>query len=118
MTQLLDTSILAASRWPDTDVPAAVSVVSIGELQAGVLMANTELERARRVQRLTLVLSSYATLPIDEAVAGSYGELRAASGRQPSNDLWIAATALAHRYTLLTADQRLAALPLVETELL
>lgn len=35
-----------------------------------------------------------------------------------TNDLWIAATALAHELTLVTADERQAALPLVRTVLL
>jgi tRNA(fMet)-specific endonuclease VapC len=37
--------------------------------------------------------------------------------RAPSNDLWIAATALAHDVTLVTRDERLAALPLVRARL-
>ncbi len=41
-----------------------------------------------------------------------------ATGRLPSNDLWIAATALAHDLTLVTADERQAASPLVRTQLL
>jgi len=45
-------------------------------------------------------------------VAARYGELRTATGRQPANDPWIAATALAHDFTLITADERLAFLPL------
>jgi hypothetical protein len=41
-----------------------------------------------------------------------YSELRAASGRQPTNDLWIAATALAYDFTLITGDEGQATLPL------
>ncbi len=47
------------------------------------------------------------------AAKAAFGELRRASGRAPSNDLWIAATALAHDLTLVTRDDRLAAVPLV-----
>ncbi len=53
-------------------------------------------------------------LPVNRAVSGRYAELRAATGRRPSNDLWIAATALAHGLRLVTADKRQAALPLVD----
>jgi predicted nucleic acid-binding protein len=56
-------------------------------------------------------------LDIDRSVAACYGELRAASGRSPTNDLWIAATALARDLTLVTRDERQAGLPLVRTTL-
>jgi predicted nucleic acid-binding protein len=57
-------------------------------------------------------------LIVDHAVATRYAELRAASGRRPSNDLWIAATALAHDLTLLTADEQLAQTPLIRVRLI
>lgn len=56
-------------------------------------------------------------LPIDRHIAGSYGRLRAQTGRKPHNDLWIAATAIAHELVLLTADERQAALPGVDARL-
>jgi hypothetical protein len=48
---------------------------------------------------------------------GALAALKAATGRHPANDLWIAATALAHDLTLVTADERQAALPLVRARL-
>jgi predicted nucleic acid-binding protein len=115
---LIDTSILAGSRDPgELDEGWAVSVVTIGELEAGVLIAREETVRARRLALLAAVLSEAPALPIDRQVAARYGELRADAGRQPSNDLWIAATALAHDFTLLTADERQASLPFVRTKL-
>ncbi len=118
MIYRLDTSVLANDRVREGDEEPAVSVISIGELQAGVLLASEPGERASRLQRLSRVLSNIAVLAVDDAVAAAYGELRAATGRRPSNDLWIAATGLAHGYTLMTADRRLTALPLLRTELL
>jgi tRNA(fMet)-specific endonuclease VapC len=57
-------------------------------------------------------------LDITRSVAVAYGELRTAgAGRAPSNDLWIAATAIAHDLELVTADKRQAALPYVRTQL-
>ncbi len=95
-----------------------MSVVSIGELEAGVLMADNEGVRARRLARLAAVLAEAPIVAVDRAVAARYGELRAASGRRPANDLWIAATALAHDLTLLTADREQAALPLLRAALI
>jgi predicted nucleic acid-binding protein len=119
VTLLVDTSVLTGSVAPPRrDERYAVSVVSVGELEAGVLLATRGAARAERLARLTAVLAQAAVLPVDRRVATFYGRLRAgARGRKPHNDLWIAATALAYGYTLVTADARQAALPLVRTEL-
>jgi len=117
LTALIDTSVLVAAPSVALDEPWVVSVVSVGELEAGVLLASDNAVRAQRLRRLTAVLAEAPIMPIDRAVAARYGELRAATGRQPANDLWIAATALAHDFTLITADERLAALPLIRTTL-
>jgi predicted nucleic acid-binding protein len=115
---LIDTSVLVSARNVGrlTD-EWAVSVVTVGELEAGILIARDATSRARRVALLAAVLAEAPALPVDRHVASRYGELRAASDRQPSNDLWIAATALAHDFTLVTADERQAALPLVHSAL-
>lgn len=97
--------------------PWAVSAMSIGELEAGVLIAGDEAMRAQRLRLLAAVLAEAPILPMDRGVALRYGELRAATGRQPTDDLWVAATALSHDFTLITADERQAALPLVRVRL-
>jgi predicted nucleic acid-binding protein len=71
-----------------------------------------------RLRRLAVVLSDATVLEVDRAVTTAYGDLRAVGGRVPTNGLWIAATALAHDLTLLTRDERQAALPLVRTQLI
>jgi predicted nucleic acid-binding protein len=115
---LIDTSVLAGALSVDELADDwAVSVVTVGELEAGVLIANDDATRARRVALLAAVLAEAPTLPIDRPIAARYGELRASAGRRPSNDLWIAATALAHDFTLITADEQQASLPLVRTTL-
>ncbi len=118
MTALIDTSVLvgAGELAEEIGEPWSVSVVTVGELEAGVLLAAEPAVRAQRLRRLAAVLAEAPALPIDRAVAARYGELRATTGRLPSNDLWIAATALAHDLTLITSDERLAALPLVRTK--
>jgi predicted nucleic acid-binding protein len=115
---LIDTSVLARGLSVGGLVEDwAVSVVTVGELEAGILLASEESIRARRLALLSAVLAEAPALPLDRHVASRYGELRAASGRRPSNDLWIAATASAHDLTLITGDERQAALPLVRTAL-
>ncbi len=64
---------------------------------------------------MAAVLAEAPALPVDRHIAARYGELRASASRQPSNDLRIAATALAHDFTLVTADEHKAALPLVRS---
>lgn len=120
MTVLVDTSLLTGVAAPTRAKERyAVSVVSIGELEAGVLRAGRSKLREERLSRLTAVLAQALVLPIDRHVATQYGRLRArARDRKPHNDLWIAATALAHGFTLLTADKRQASLPLVLTKLI
>lgn len=118
MGSLIDTSVLVGARDIGEFADSwAVSVVTVGELEAGVLIARDESVRARRVALLAAVLAEAPALPIDRHVAARYGELRASAGRRPSNDLWIAATALAHDFTLVTADEQLASLPLVRSTL-
>jgi predicted nucleic acid-binding protein len=121
LTALFDTSALigpAQGSPPELPGDGAISVVAIGELYAGVLLATHDAERSGRLRLLAAVLSEATVLPVDRTVATAYGDLRAVAGRAPSNDLWIAATALAHDLTLLTRDERQAALPLVRTTLI
>jgi predicted nucleic acid-binding protein len=121
LTTLVDTSVLIGERGTaDLQMEGgwAVSAVAVGELNAGVLLAADPGVRAARLRRLTAVLATAPVLDVDRAVAAWFGELRAATKRSATNDLWIAATAMAHDLTLLTGDARQAALPLVRATLL
>lgn len=84
-----------------------VSVITVGELRAGVLVAPTPAAAASRLRTLTKALEVEA-LPVDEAVSVAWAELRAAmraTGRKlAGNDSWIAATAIAHKLPLATQD--------------
>lgn len=113
MILVADTSVLIAPPADEDDEPIVISAISVGELHAGVELARDNATRSARLARLTAIVASIPVLAVDARVAACYGELRRASGRAPSNDLWIAATALAHDMTLLTRDGRLAALPLI-----
>jgi predicted nucleic acid-binding protein len=120
LSAFVDTSVLIESlAVVDNEKPGswAVSVVTVGELHAGVLLATHGPTQATRLQRLSDVLSLASVLDVTRSVAVAYGELRMASGRGPSNDLWIAATAIAHDLELITADKRMAALPYVRAQL-
>lgn len=105
---ILDTSVLISAPAEPLSGELAVSVISIAELQFGVLVAPDDERRAARLARLSAVLSNFDPLPVDSAVATSYGLLAAAThraGRKSSArslDLMIAATAHAHGARLVT----------------
>lgn len=107
---LLDTSVLIAQDVVPLPGLLAVSAISVAELHFGVLVARTADARALRLARLSRVQRRFAPLPIDEAVAESYGQIAAhvaAAGRQPrarTMDLLIAATAHAHGAVLYTRN--------------
>jgi predicted nucleic acid-binding protein len=110
---LLDTSVFIAletgrhldeSRLPEE---SAVSVVTVAELHAGVLAAADTKSRARRLGTLD-VLADIRMLAIDERAAMLWAQLRvelAEAGKRANvNDLWIAATAVAHGIPVITQD--------------
>ena len=110
MKALLDTSVLIATDVPALDGELAVSAASLAELHFGVLVTADAATRAERLRRLTVLQRSFDALPIDDAVAASYGRIAAAvvnAGRQPRSrafDLLIAATAHAHQARLYTRN--------------
>ena len=91
----------------------AASVVTLAELQAGVLAASDTATRARRLATLE-ILSDIELIPIDEEAAKAWAQLRvhlADSGRRVNvNDLWIAATALSRALPVVTQDSNFDAL--------
>ena len=114
MTQgLADTSVFIARetsrplRVDELPNQLAVSVITIGELRAGVLAANDVDTRDRRLATLTTALT-LDPVPVDEAVAQSWASLRIRLRdlglRMPVNDSWIAATALALGIPVVTQD--------------
>jgi predicted nucleic acid-binding protein len=86
----------------------AVSVVSLAELELGVLVAADADNRAQRLRTLSDVRALGGTLSIDERTASAYAQLAAtslAAGRKPRvHDTWIAATALVNHTEVWTQD--------------
>lgn len=84
-----------------------ISVVTLAELQAGVLVAIDTATRAQRLATLEAV-ADIQVLVIDDMVAQERARLRvllAETARRISvNDLWIAATAVAHGIPVVTKD--------------
>ena len=110
---LADTSVFIAEesgrrldldRLPDE---IAVSIITIGELRAGVLSAADVTVRDRRLSTLMRALE-LQPVPIDEVVADAWAHLRVLLRdrelRMPVNDSWIAATALALGVPIVTQD--------------
>jgi predicted nucleic acid-binding protein len=110
---LLDTSVFIARETERqlADLPerVAVSVVTIGELQLGVLSAEAAESRARRADTLVLARSA-DPIPISEAIMVSWARLvadcRAAGIHRmvKLNDALIAATAVEHGLPVVTQD--------------
>lgn len=110
---MLDTSVLIAresGRPLDVDgLPeqAALCVITLAELHAGVLAASDTKTRARRLATLEAA-GSVEALPVTSDVARRWAELRvrlAEEGRRAKvNDLWIAAVASANGMDVVTQD--------------
>jgi len=110
---VLDTSVfVAVEQARELRVPlpdeAAVSVVTLAELETGVLAARDEATRAIRLRTLVAVRERVTGLPVDQRVASAYAGLAAAglrAGRRPRiHDTWIAATAIVHESAVWTQD--------------
>ncbi|MGV1008988.1 MAG: type II toxin-antitoxin system VapC family toxin [Dermatophilaceae bacterium] len=110
---MLDTSVFIAAesgrRLDEELLPteSAVSVVTLAELQAGVLAAKDTQTRARRLATLE-ALSDVEVLEVDAPAALVWAQMRvllAESGRRVNvNDLWIAASAASRGLPVVTQD--------------
>jgi predicted nucleic acid-binding protein len=95
---------LAQIELPDE---LAISVITVGELRAGVLAAPDIRTRDLRLATLTEALA-FDAVPIDRTVAEAWALLRILlrDGRlkMPVNDSWIAATAMTLGVPVVTQD--------------
>lgn len=114
---LLDTSVFIAreQRRPLRALPdeLAVSVITIGELEIGVLAAAGAEQRAQRADTLALARSA-DPLAITETVMGAFARLtqdcRQAGSRPKILDSLIAATAIEHGLPVVTQDDDFSAM--------
>jgi predicted nucleic acid-binding protein len=110
---LADTSVFIAresgrpleeSLLPDE---LAVSIITIGELRAGVLAASDVKNRELRLTTLATAMS-LEPVCIDGDIADQWARLRVllrdSSQRMPVNDSWIAATAMTLAVPIITQD--------------
>jgi predicted nucleic acid-binding protein len=110
---LLDTSVFVAfesGRSIDVDAlpdESAISVVTLAELEAGVLAASTTESRSIRMGTLRRV-NEIELIGVDESVARMWALMRVTLGRGGRkinlNDLWIAATAASRGMPVVTQD--------------
>jgi tRNA(fMet)-specific endonuclease VapC len=118
---LLDTNMYVAFKRGDDDAvellrladEVHLSTVVLGELLAGFAAGSRE---RRNREELTAFLESPRVRidAVDEGTADYYGRIFALLRRKgrpiPTNDLWIAATALQHGLVLATRDDHFAAI--------
>jgi predicted nucleic acid-binding protein len=115
-----DTSIFIARETgrplDEADLPdeLAISVITLGELRAGVLAAGDVETRDRRLTTLSMALA-LEPLPVDQSVAEAWARLRVdlrdIGKRMPVNGSWIAATAIAREVPVVTQDDDYIELP-------
>ena len=116
---VLDTSVFIATETArDIDeslIPdeAATTVITLAELNLGVLAAANADIRAQRLATLDAI-ADITALPVDEQAARMWARLRihlAETGRRVRiNDLWIAAIAASRGLPVITQDDDLDAL--------
>lgn len=119
---LADTSVFIASEAgrPLGELPdeLAVSVITLAELEIGVLRASSPGVRAQRLATLGRVRSELPAFGIDEQTASLFAalvaELRDAGRRPKIHDTWIAATALRLGVPVCTQDADFDAFPRIE----
>ena len=115
---LLDTNVVSELRRPRpqravldwiADVPAEqlfISAVTVGEIQAGIEI--TRVQDGAKAEELEAwldrVLASYSVLSMDAAAFREWARLMHGKSDTITEDAMIAATAIAHRLTVVTRN--------------
>ncbi len=116
---LADTSVFIAAesgrplRFESLPDELRVSVITVAELEAGVLAAQSIAARAARLRTLERAMA-LEPLTVDAAAASVWARLRVelhGAGRRVNvNDLWIAAVAIANGLPVVSQDDDFAVL--------
>ncbi len=120
---IADTSVFIAREsgrpLDEANLPdeLAISVITVGELRAGVLAAADVDTRDRRLITLSMALT-LEPIAVDQSVAEAWARLRVVlrdlGKRMPVNDSWIAATAISLGTPIVTQDDDYIELPILE----
>jgi tRNA(fMet)-specific endonuclease VapC len=120
---LLDTSAVVAFMQGAPEVVAVIreadeiylSAVTVGQMLTGLAKNQSELARFLASPRVSLI-------DVDEGTAERYAviftTLRKAGTPIPTNDLWIAASAMQYGLRVLTRDSHFAKVPQILTQLI
>lgn len=120
MACLIDASVLIEHERRRIDFEARVrgredeefmlSVVTVSELLHGIHRAREPVTRARGSAFVEATIDRFPLLPVDlptaRAHASVWSDLAAAGTPIGAHDLWLAAAAIAHGLTLVTANVR------------
>ena len=116
---LVDTNAYAAFKRGDPEAVAilraadtiGISAVVLGELLSGFTLGNREADNRRELSEF-LASPRVNLLPVTEDTAGFYARVYQGLRRKgkpiPTNDLWIAATALQHGFAVFSHDRHFA----------
>ena len=107
---LIDTDVLSYVAWQKPPAEAFVpllvgklpfvSFATVGEMYFGAAKANWG---ERRISKMETILGRYTVIPGSYDIARRYGDVKRAFDKQVGeNDMWIAATALAHELPIVT----------------
>ena len=117
---LIDTSAYSAFKREQPEAMTilsraptiGMSIVVIGELLGGFALSSREEDNVRELARF-LALPYVTLLPADRQTAEHYARiyvtLRKAGSPIPTNDMWIAATAMQHGLDVFSYDRHFAA---------
>jgi tRNA(fMet)-specific endonuclease VapC len=128
-TIMLDTSAYVAFRKGHSQALSAIqraSTILISSIVYGELLGgfewggqrDTNRDELRELLQSPRVITVPINLETSERYAVIYAYLRSTGTPIPTNDLWIAASAMEHSATLVTLDKHFAKLPQIITRIL